>query len=276
MATTYGVISDMHFIPLECLPPVIEVLKGLEADALVLNGDLSGENTNFKDYLPNVFDIAGKSGFESYFTLGNHDNREDFIELIKYFSDKYPNLLNTLKYPVVEEEDHDLLFLSPSHNLTKLITRPDKTICFSHYPQKFKTERGVDFARFYELEKTFKLDDGAKIERGTILTEDYGKELEGRGAQVKLRKENRGMEKLGGLYKELGINKVVSGHFHESAGKFHDSLENQIEEGLFVNELFVNASCLDNLIVGMVTIDGSKVAYEKVNLRDYINKSPLK
>jgi hypothetical protein len=271
MATTYGVISDMHFVPIECLPPVIEVLRDLEIDALVLNGDLSGENTNFKDYLTHVFNITGASGFESYLTLGNHDNQNDFVELIEYFSDKYPNLLNTLKYPVVEEDGHDLLFLNKTDfDLKKLITRPDKTICFCHYPQKFKTERGVDFARFYELEKTFRLEDDTKIEKGAILTQDYGKELEGRGAQVKLRKENRGLEKLSELYKELGINKVISGHFHESAGKFHDSLENQIEEGLFVNELFVNASCLDNLIVGMVTVDGSKVAYEKINLRDYI------
>ena len=147
---------------------------------------------------------------------------------------------------------------------------PDKTLVFSHVPRKFNNpEESVDMAEFWETQQQFRL--GEQVcEIGSIFPGPAGYGLAKQGAPIKLKRENRGNEILSLIYTELGITKNITGHFHESAGRANDSEGCAVQEGLFVPTLFYNAACMDRLMVGMVSVDGVKVAYENVNLQKYL------
>ena len=307
MATTYGIISDMHRIDFRALIPAIKILQEEEADALVLNGDISGESSGFKtsEYFAAVLDIAGKFGLETYVLPGSHEEVHVFEPVLAHFTKKYSNIISTLEKPKIEKEDHHLVFLlgSNSHagsalqhgyilenknasgiykhedsylrivnmnDLKKLVSEPEKTIVFSHIPRKFDSlENGVDMAIYWETQQAFKLNNQL-CEVGSIFPGPVGYNLAKQGVPIKLKQENRGNEGLKKLYAELGITKNITGHFHESAGRAIDLGNHIIPECLFVPELFYNASCMDRLMVGMVSVDGAKVAYEKVDMQKYL------
>ena len=307
MATTYGVISDMHRIDLRALIPTIKMLQEEEADALVLNGDISGESSGLKtqDYFAAVLDITGKFGLETYVLPGSHEEVHIFEPVLAHFTKKYGNIISTLESPKIEKEVHHLVVLPVSdsragsilqdgyaledknasgiykhedsylrivnmNDLKKLVSEPEKTIVFSHIPRKFGClETGVDMAIFWETQQAFKLNNQL-CEAGSIFPGPVGYNLAKRGAPIKLRQENCGNEGLKKLYAELGITKSITGHFHESAGRAIDLESRIVPECLFVPELFYNASCMDRLMVGMVSVDGSKIAYDNIDLKAYL------
>ncbi|MFA6460702.1 MAG: metallophosphoesterase [Candidatus Woesearchaeota archaeon] len=309
MTKTYGIISDMHDIDIRAVPAIIQILKDEEVDALVLNGDLFGERSgyNSQDYFATLLDLAGQSGLETYVLPGSHEEVKIFEPVLDHFVGKYGNLVNTLAHPKVEQEDHHLVFLPGSDwragdavqhgyaledqnptgvyanqegyirifnmvDLQKLLSAPDKTIVFSHIPGKFScVETGVDMAEFWETRRQFQLGDQV-CEVGSIFPGPVGYELVRQGAPITLKKENRGNPLLKSLFERLGVTKNITGHFHESAGRAHDLECKAVEAGLFVPTLFYNASCMDRLMVGMVSVDGPKVAYENINLRKYLVK----
>ena len=189
-------------------------------------------------------------------------------------------------------------------DLKKQIVDPEKTILFSHVPRKFNNpETGVDMAEFGIVENNFFADiidykDGERqirtylingeqgtiikpkpvesyvrnsgFQEGAVLPLEIAKHFVAAGAPIKLKRENRGNEDLAKIYEELGIKINVTGHFHESAGRAHDLQGAPVEEGLFVSNLFYNASCLDRLMVGMLSVSDNKAAYENIDLRKYL------
>ena len=84
------------------------------------------------------------------------------------------------------------------------------------------------------------------------------------------KRENRGNQDLADVMDETGITKNITGHFHESVGRAHDLHCNPIPEGTYSNELFWNASYVDGLQVGLLHVNGAQVAYENINLGDYM------
>jgi len=155
------------------------------------------------------------------------------------------------------------------NNLKKLVSDPDKTIVFSHVPRKFNNpETSVDMAEFWETPQAFKLGDQV-YEAGSVFPSPAGYPLARQGAPIQLKRENRGNESLRQIYEELGVSKNVTGHFHESAGRANDLEGRAVQEGLYVPTLFYNASCMDKLMVGTISVDGDKVAYENINLEKY-------
>ncbi|HYD02812.1 MAG TPA: hypothetical protein VEC16_00785 [Alphaproteobacteria bacterium] len=194
------------------------------------------------------------------------------------------------------------------NDMKKLVTHPEKTLVFSHVPRRFDSLDSVDVAEFgefqdsyhefhvqfsddskdilflpitytkNEIEKVFKDSRVRKVlyqnqvPQGTIYAP-----IEAAIAHKKkfpflrfsVKKGNRGNEELTKLYAELGITKNVTGHFHESAGKANDLEGKVVEESQFVENLFYNAACMDRSMVGMVSVDGNKVAYENIDLRKY-------
>ncbi|MEK6861767.1 MAG: hypothetical protein AABY07_07390, partial [Nanoarchaeota archaeon] len=151
-------------------------------------------------------------------------------------------------------------------DLKKLVTDPEKTILFSHVPRRFdNVETGFDVALFGEATLDFPLQ-GHFVERGSVFPGPVAYKLKEQGFPVKIKQENRGNRDLEEIMKELGINKQVTGHFHESAHRVHDSGCVPVEQGRFTDELFWMASYLDGLKVGILTVDGNKVAYENIDL----------
>jgi Icc-related predicted phosphoesterase len=305
MAKTYGVISDLHGIDIQAVPPTIQILKDEKIDALVLNGDIIGERSGYnpQDYLATVLDIAGKSGLETYVLPGSHEEVHIFEPVLADFVQKYGNIINTFDNPCIDKGDHHLVFLQGSNSragdainhgysledrhqsgiyknngaylrvvnmndLKKLISDPDKTLVFSHIPRRFDSVLDVDMAEFWEVQKQFQ-SDGEVHKVGSIFPGPVGYELAKQGAPIELKGENAGSETLKSIYEELGITKNITGHFHESAGRANDSEGQIVQEGLFVPKLFYNASCMDRLIAGLVSVDGAKAAYENVNLQKY-------
>ncbi len=304
MTKTYGVLSDLHRIDINAVLPIIQILKDEEIDALVLNGDIAGERSGYdtQEYTAALLDMAGKSGLETYILTGSHEKVHLFEPVFAHFAKRYGNIINTFENQKIENEDHHLVFLQGSdsragdaihhgysledknesgvyknkdayirvvnmNDLKKLVSDPDKTIVFSHIPRRFDNiEACVDMAEFWETQQAFRL--GEQIcPVGSVFPSSIGHALAEKGAPIKLKKENRGSETLKAIYEELGVTKNVTGHFHESAGRANDLEGKTVEEGLFVKTLFYNASCMDRLMVGMVSVNDSKAAYENINLK---------
>ena len=105
-AIKYGIISDVHRDP-RIVAPTIEVLKSQGAEKLILNGDIG----NSHEFVAFVLDSAGKSGLETYVQPGSHEKLEDFEPVIKYFQDKYSNLINAVDNQKISCDGHELVFL---------------------------------------------------------------------------------------------------------------------------------------------------------------------
>ena len=261
------------------------------------------------EYFATVLDIAGKSGLDTFVLPGSHESVIEFEGILEVVGSKHSNLLNALEIPKVEESDgHELVFLPGSDwrpqlggyaledklesglyqlpkgshkrvtnmvDLEKLVTNPDKTIIFSHVPRKFDdVDTCVDMAYFGELTDGSVMP-GVVIENmikqslGKNVTDDQ-KRLIAAANGVTLKRENRGNETLRDIYNKLGIKKNVTGHFHESAHRANDLDGKHIEEGRLTPILFYNASCMDRLMAGIVTVDGTNVSYQNVDIRKFL------
>ena len=156
-------------------------------------------------------------------------------------------------------------------DLKNLINQPDKTVVVCHVPRRFdNVETGIDMAYFAENKDKavmpgIVLENVIKKEYGNIpftLIKTYAKQ---NGWDLK--KENRGNEDLKNLYTELGITKAVSGHFHESSHRAHDSNGVPVAQNTLVDNLFWNSGHLDNGYTGILTVKDGKVSYQNIVLK---------
>lgn len=155
-------------------------------------------------------------------------------------------------------------------DLRRLITHPEKTIVVCHIPRKFSNlETAVDVAQFGEASEDFTLQ-GDEVKKGSVFPLPVAQKIVKEGYPVAIKQENRGNEDLKSLYKELGITKAVSGHFHESGHRANDGLGNPVSEKDLVTELFWNSGYLDAGQTGILTVIGNRVSYQNINLQDYL------
>ena len=291
METKYGLISDIHRIRLEAVFYAISVLKNEGIDKLILNGDLVGDqNSEFSEmeYFSNLLAHVAQSGLETYIQPGSHEEKREYGPIINAFSEKYSNINNILEKTSFQEKDHNLLFIPGSdviagkvqegygiaiNGFEKYFVDPEKTIVFSHVPRKFNNiNEAVDYAFFAEFKNgTFgpaiPILEQLKSTYGNLNIEDaITKALD---HDINLRQENRGNEDLKYLFEKTGINKCISGHFHESVHRANDSNGKHVLEGEFVDELFWNASYLDEGKIGVLRVKDNKVAYQNLNIKDY-------
>ncbi|MDD5358204.1 MAG: hypothetical protein PHX80_03605 [Candidatus Nanoarchaeia archaeon] len=297
MEIKYGIISDVHRDP-RIVVPAIEVLKSQGSEKLVLNGDIG----NSQEFVAFILESAGKSGLETYVQPGSHEKLEDFEPVIKYFQDKYSNLINVVDNQKINCDGHELVFLPGSdfrcggqyslsnngiksgiyqidndlvrivnmNDLTKLVSNPDKTIIICHVPRKFDNmQYGVDMAEFGEVENDFDFQ-GDKIKKGSVFPIIPATQLFNAGCPIKLKKENRGNKDLEKIYKELGIRKAVNGHFHESGHRACNTYGDYVQPNQFVEELFWNYGYCDAGQTGILTVNDNKVKYSNINLQDYL------
>lgn len=187
---------------------------------------------------------------------------------------------------VKSEDFRGFLSYQNINDLAELVDRPERTIVFCHVPRRFDgLVDAVDEAEFGVAAEDFSVDmvlyDDGEVQFGSILkpmkgrtARKFGKgsffmlalarDLKRAGCPVELRKENKGNSGLKSVYGGLGITKAVSGHFHESVHRAHDSRGNPVAENTFVDELFWNASYLDERKVGVLAVEGGKVSYENI------------
>lgn len=156
------------------------------------------------------------------------------------------------------------------NDLRKLVNDPDKSIVVCHVPRKFDNlENAVDMAEFGEATENFNLN-GNNVEQGSVFPLPVAQQIVQAGYPVRIRQENRGNEDLKLLYEGLGINKAVSGHFHESGHRANDSYGNHVSEGNFVTDLFWNSGHLDAGQTGILTVGDGKVSYRNIRLEEYL------
>lgn len=167
-----------------------------------------------------------------------------------------------------------IIHLTNMNDLKKYVTHPEKTVVFCHVSAKFESvENAVDMAYFAE-KKNGALEPGVVVE-GRIR-QQVGKSISYEVVQqiakdngYTLKRENRGNQDLANLFKELNIKKAINGHFHESVHRANDLQSRAVEEAIYTDELFWNASYGDAGKFGLLTVDGNKVAYENIDIRNY-------
>ncbi|MBI4177381.1 MAG: metallophosphoesterase [Candidatus Aenigmarchaeota archaeon] len=305
METKYGIISDIHRVHPDGVINAMSVLKSKGAQKIILNGDITGDQfpgLSEDDYLVYVLTAAGTSGLEVYVQPGSHEKVARFEPVVRTLASRHSNIIYTLAERKIELPDHHLVFLPGSdwmagdamgqgyhfekgdfktgfyrtdaghtlmantEDLKRYVTDPQKTIVVCHVPRKFHNpDDAVDMAYFGESVKNFKLD-GRPVEAGSVFPGPVGERLVQMGAPVLMKRENRGNEDLESLYEGLGITKSVSGHFHESVHRANDRNGRHVEPRAFANELFWNASYMDGMKAGILTVKDGRVAYENVDL----------
>jgi Icc-related predicted phosphoesterase len=156
------------------------------------------------------------------------------------------------------------------NDLRKLVNDPDKSIVVCHVPRKFDNlEYAVDMAEFGEAKETFNLN-GNNVEQGSVFPLQIAQQILQAGYPVEIRRENRGNKDLKSIYEEIGINKAVSGHFHESGHRANDTYGNHVPEGNLVYELFWNSGYLDAGQTGILTVGDGKVSYRNIRLEEHL------
>jgi hypothetical protein len=294
----YGIISDVHEDP-RIVRPTIEILKSQGAEKLILNGDIG----NSQEFVGYVLNQVGLSNLETYVQTGSHEKLEDFEPVIKYFQEKYSNLINVFNNQKISNDQHHLVFLPGTdffcggqyilennsdiqsgfyetvdglirlmniNDLEKLVSNPDKTIIFSHVPRKFDNlDYGVDMAEFGEVSEDFILNE-KKVGKSSVFPFSSAYCLYNQGFPIVLKKENRGNLELKKIYEKLGIKKSVTGHFHESGHRACDRRGDFVEDGKSTDELFWNSGYCDIGQTGILSVNEHKVSYQNINLKDYL------
>lgn len=175
----------------------------------------------------------------------------------------------------VEGKITGLMHYTNIDELHQLVIRPEQTIVVCHVPRKFDNiENCVDMAYFAEKED-HSLMPGVVVEEmiRNAVKKQYGKDLTqdelyevAKQNGFTFKRENRGNEELKNIYEEIGITKAVSGHFHESSHRAHDSRGNPIHENTYTPELFWNSGHGDIGHFGILEVDGNKVRYHNLKV----------
>ncbi|MDK2907764.1 MAG: hypothetical protein PWQ87_222 [Candidatus Woesearchaeota archaeon] len=209
------------------------------------------------DYLATGEYLIGNSEKTGKYIKTNNGLKE-FNDIAEYFEElKKGNADGVIEYFNMKD-------------LESLVNDPERTIVICHVPRKFyNLDNCVDMADFGEAKEDF-IYDGKPIRKGSIFSKKIAKRLEKSGFPIELKKENRGNEDLKEIYERIGINKAISGHFHESAHRANDAKGNHVKQEEKVNELFWNASYLEGNLVGILIANDSFVSYLNINLKDYL------
>jgi Icc-related predicted phosphoesterase len=263
-----------------------------------------------QEFVSRALQYCAQTGLPIYAHAGSHEDVPQFEPVIQTLAAQIPNIIDVSKDPKIELGDHHLIFLPGSDwhagraaqngyslalsemetgiyntengpvgvtnisDLRTLVTDPAKTILITHIPRKFDNiETGVDMAYFAERANG-DLSPGIMIEG--MIRQQFGDidevKLNLIAAQngFTFKRENRGNQDLADIMEEVGITKNITGHFHESIQRAHNLQCNPLAQGNFGSELFWNASYLDEGMVGLLHVNGTQVAYENIDLSDYM------
>jgi hypothetical protein len=114
--THYGVISDIHNDP-NIIPLAIETLTKLGAQKFIINGDLGSNHRKIDDsheYIGFILNCFAQSNKETYVQPGSHETVLGYKPVIDLFADKYSNIIDVIKEPIIKNANHNLLFIPGS------------------------------------------------------------------------------------------------------------------------------------------------------------------
>lgn len=203
------------------------------------------------------------------FTIGNED-----IETGTYLKSKeglVPYSPENAKILSTTEPDVGVIHYQNMNDLDSRVREPEKTVVICHVPRKFSDPRiGIDMAYFAETADGLIIpgeyvDMKIRQSEGNISREEISRVAQQRG--LKLKTENRGNEALGLLYDKLGVQRAVSGHFHESSHRAHTKSCERVYENVETTELYWNSGHLDEGKTGILRVNGNTVSYKNINLR---------
>jgi len=303
--TKYGIISDIHKKP-EYLEQIVSNFKDENIDKLILNGDIGdswlsimrtlegvnnlgvetyiqpGSHESLEDYSQVVGSFCKKYG--NFIDVLKNQKIEtadhnlvflpgsDFLAEGGFLLGDYEDIDNT----ICKTETGSLMYLSNINTLNKLVTDAEKTVVVCHIPRKFSDiDKSVDYAYFAETAN-------GTVTSGELIEKAIRREYSSHMNKLELdqnldklalthgfvfKRENRGNEELAKSYELNGITKAVSGHFHESSHRAHDSDSILVPEGEFTDNLFYNSGAADYGLAGLLFVDDNKVAYKNINVK---------
>ncbi len=317
----YLVVSDFHRIsPDDAISAIKYVLeKDNEFDAIILNGDIVGDQyygifgakNDKPSYFAKLLEFFGGLKQEVYIVPGSHETVKDLESVLNAYEGKYENLFYTIREPVVNKKDHDLIFLAGSdfrsddaiyngyhlqkfefpsnyyhvenggimyitnlYDLEKYIMHvkdPITTLLFSHIPRKFSNPYVAVDFTEFGLITQDFKIGNKRFSKGEVFPSTIAYVFKKNGIPIEIRRENRGNEELQEIFEEVGIKKQISGHFHESVHRAHDHLQIPVKEGTWTNSLYFMASYVDAYRMGIVEIESSNIRYYRVILKKGLN-----
>lgn len=221
-------------------------------------------------FLPGSFETTtGEFGLNHQISTGLYlvisDGNNQVIEKVEGIKDLVDKANNTYFGRRIGEISFQNI--NDAYNLVK---RPERTVAICHVPARSNAkDEGIDHAVFEasadgrvrpafiakkELEKT----------HGRLSDNDFFLIAAKQGLTIK--RENVGNERLRDLYESLGITKQVSGHIHESGHNAHTTNNQAVRQMEYVDNLQWNSGCLDNKQLGVLLVDGEKVAYKNLRI----------
>lgn len=222
----------------------LEILDKTDHDVLFLPGSdfLAGGEYKLGDELPTGSYVLKNDKAMKY------ENWQKYLQLAR--EDKVDGSISYKNY----------------EDLKDIVRDPEKSVVFCHVPRKFEElENGVDMAEFGESKETFTYN-GKTIGRGTVFPKQHASKLKGLGYPVELKEENRGNDGLKEVFEKLNLKKAVSGHFHESVHRAHDSQGIYVPEDEYTSELFWNSSCLKDGRAGILSVNDNEVKYHNIEV----------
>lgn len=294
MTTKIGIISHLHNPNFESLKKAVEILKDESIDALVLNGDI------YESKLESPYMINGFADFLKYL------REQDFMTFIQpghsetVSGSKYEAILgfnssSVIYVPRAKQRafkvgDYHLLFLpgarisdgDPSRN-GFFLTKSYQTGYYEWGPDSNFSSLGIlsdnwrEGTRFaiFNIEdiRTYakKISD---IEKAVLFSHISPRFSTDKAIDVSYRPLNNllslplnyGDIDLKEIIEDTGINKVITGHYHDSVHRAHDGKEEPIEAGEWSKELFFMASYMNQNKFGLIELDGDKIRYYKLKL----------
>lgn len=177
-------------------------------------------------------------------------------------------------------------YLSNMNDLKTLVDKPEATLVFCHIPPRFENlKEGIDLIEFGRVIKDFnlneiKLTEGQAedliIPKGKLIRIGIATKLYNQGLPVELIRENRGNKDLRKTYKELGIKKAVSGHFHGAGQRANDWSGKVIPQNIYSKSLFYNPGALAKGYTGLFIIKGEEACYENLKINHNSNSTAQK
>lgn len=223
-----GIMSDLHAHK-ENSKYFADKLNQEGVEAFLLLGDLSlsfGDYEGAKDDYNEIIEVVEPVASTGKMVLaipGNHEQRKTYSKALEYLASKYENVIDMQKVPVAVLDDLTIIAVggndNPRFNVPKgyLLTQEDfvsflalikqyqsdkPLLIATHIPQKYKTERGLDFST--------------------------------------RNNENVGSVYLANVRQIINSKFAVSGHIHEAFGIVNPVTEEIIPQGKLSDKLDFN------------------------------------